>query len=852
MKRRSLLLLIWCLSVLTLTAQNYTLKGQIDEIVHVNENFHLRYTVNSREGSNFVLGTLPGALDKIYGPSQSVSIRTSTINGHTTHSEEVTLTFILSATKTGKYVVPPAQITIGGKTIKSEPLTVQVIDSQSSRGADAGSSSSDNTSSPFFVVASATKRHVMEYEPLLLTYKVCWHPDLQVINLDNITLELQNVFMEAYNDTQQKSPKLETISGRQYVAVDWKQFVIYPQKSGKLDIPSMSLKGYIKQDMPLDPFDPFSATYREVTRQLTIPAVSIDVDPLPDRPTDFSGGVGRFELSATIDKTEIKENTPLTLTVTVKGVGNLNMLKEPVVPFPQSFDTYDTKSTDNFRLTSEGLNGQVSYEFVAVPQRKGSYVIPPARFTYYDLTSKAYKTLTTDSIHVEVLKGDGTTSAIHDYTGQDDVETLGKDIRFIKQGDSPLRRSGETFFASTPYLVYLLVLVLVFFSLFIIFRQRAIENADVVKSRGKNANKVATRRLHKAARLMHDGKAGEFYDEALRALWGYVSDRLNIPASQLSQDNISERLQERSVGEATIGQFLAAIDECEFERYAPGDPKGNMNKVYEKSMTAIESIESSIKKSRAKKSRALLPFIVLALAGSMTVVPSSAATKADGDQAYRDGDYQQAITLYEEVLTAGVSADVYYNLGNAYYRMDDMAHAILNYERALLLSPGDADIRFNLQMARSHTSDKIAPETEMFFVTWYRSLINLMSVDGWAYLSLVALALAIVLLLLYLFSRPLWLRKVGFFGGVFVLLFFLLGNLFGWQQKRALVNRDGAVIMSSEVLVKSTPADNGTDLFVLHAGTKVTVTDNTLPDWKEIRLPDGRKGWVFATDLENI
>jgi len=231
---------------------------------------------------------------------------------------------------------------------------------------------------------------------------------------------------------------------------------------------------------------------------------------------------------------------------------------------------------------------------------------------------------------------------------------------------------------------------------------------------------------------------------------------------------------------------------------------------------------------------------------------SRAVTKADADSAYVAGDYQRAVTLYDSLLQQGVSSELYYNIGNAYYRQDDITHAVLYYERALQLAPGDADVRFNLQMARSKTIDKIVPESEMFFVTWYHSLVSMTSVDGWARTALVCLALAVVLALLYLFANPVWLRKTGFFGAFSVLLLFVLSNVFAFSQKNDLEHRKGAIIMQSAVSVKSTPVKNGTDLFILHEGTKVTITDDTMREWKEVRVADGKQGWVEVSQIEMI
>ena len=478
--------------------------------------------------------------------------------------------------------------------------------------------------------------------------------------------------------------------------------------------------------------------------------------------------------------------------------------------------------------------------------------------TYFDTTSKTYRTVTSEPLTLDVAKGSGP-GAMSDYSGQQDLQELSRDIRYIKTGDVRQQGIDEFFFGSTAYWITLAIMALVFISLFVIFRQRAIENANVTKRRAGKANKVATKRLKKASKLMADNKPGEFYDEVLRALWGYVGDKLNIPVEQLSHDNISQRLSDRGVGEETIAQFIGALDECEFERYAPGDPKGNMNKVYEKAMMAIEQIEGTMKRGKRSEVRGeripqarLLLLFIISLTSYFSPLTSNAATKAEADSAYVRGQYQQAIAQYEALLKQGASADLYYNLGNAYYRTENIPEAVLNYERALLLSPGDRDIRFNLQIARSKTFDKIVPESEMFFVTWYRSLVSMMSVDAWARTALVALALTIILLLVYLFSERIWLRKAGFFGGVVLLLLFMGANIFAWQQKKDLLNRKGAIIFAPSVTVKSTPAANGTDLFILHEGTKVVITDGSMKEWKEIRLADGKEGWIESKHIRVI
>lgn len=236
----------------------------------------------------------------------------------------------------------------------------------------------------------------------------------------------------------------------------------------------------------------------------------------------------------------------------------------------------------------------------------------------------------------------------------------------------------------------------------------------------------------------------------------------------------------------------------------------------------------------------------------LSFVSASAQTKAEADSAYVQERYEQAISLYNKLLETGASASVYYNLGNAYYRTGDMAHAILAYERAYLMEPGDADIRFNLQLARTKTIDKIVPESEMFFITWFRQMIDWYSADQWGRAVVVCFALFVVSLLLYFFAgRMLW-RKVGFGVGVCTLILAVLFHIFAYQHQQKLLVRTHAIVMSSSLTVKSTPSTSGTDLFVLHEGTKVEITDDTMKDWKEIRLADGKVGWVPVKTIERI
>ena len=832
--------------------------------VAAGENFRVAYTINTSDVEEFRMGGVQEGLEVIAGPYTSSQSSYQMINGHTSSSSSVTITYTLYAAKNGSFTIGASHALVGGKRLSSRPVKIQVSGhAQRTNGAPNmhGQDSYDQprmrsagsaiSGSDLFIKVSASKKRVHEQEPILLTYKVYTQVDLT--QLEGKMPDLKGFHTQEVPLPQQKTFHTETVNGRPYKCVTWSQYVMYPQMTGRLEIPSITFKGIVvQQNRNVDPMEAFfngGSGYVEVKKDIKAPGITLQVDPLPQRPANFSGGVGKFNISASLDKKEVKAGEPITLRVVVGGIGNLKLLKQPVVNFPKDFDKYDAKVTDKTRLTANGVEGNMVYDFLAVPRNQGSYTIPSVELTYYDTSKNAYKTIKTQPFKVEVEKGDGTAGESEDFASQD------KDIHTIKLGKVEQHKANEMFFGSFGYWISLLMPLIAFVVLLIVFRRRAIENADIVKKRSNRAGKIATKRLRLANKLMLQGKQGEFYDEVMRALWGYMSYKLNMPAEKLNRDNIRETLGRHFVDDATIEKFTTALDECEFERYAPGDAAGNMNRTFESAMTAIMDIENAINEARKnqKKHPAGYSFVWLLLAMiCFGGTSAKAVTKNNADTEYQKGNYQQAIRDYEEILKNGESAEIYFNLGNAYYRTDNITKAVLNYERARLLSPGDDDINFNLQFARSKTIDKITPQSEMFFVTWYKSLVNFTSVDNWAKTGILCIVMALLLVLLYLFGPQLMLRKIGFFGGLAFFVIFLLSNLFAFQQKQALDNRTGAIIMAPSVNIKKTPAKNSADQFVLHEGTRVDIIDKGMTDWRCIRVGDGREGWIETKAIEEI
>lgn len=852
MRLRQYILYIFLLVTTTISAQRVHCSAP--RSVEVGSKFQIEYVIDASDVSAFRLGNIPEGIEILYGPNQSEVSSYQYVNGHLSGSTTVTVSYVAMATRGGNFTIPPAMVVANGRRMSTESMRVRVNGSApaaataQSRGGGREEKTVGNPGhGDLFILVSASKTHVHEQEPVMLTYKV--YTTLNLTQLNGAMPDLKGFHTQEVKLPQQKNFHMETFRGKTYNTVTWSQYIMYPQMTGSLKIPSITYHGIVmEEDRSEDAFFT-GGGYKEVPRDVTAPGITIQVDPLPAKPKDFSGGVGKFNISAQLAKTEVRAGDPINLRLVLSGTGNLKLVKEPAVQIPSDFDKYDTKITDKTKLSEAGVEGNMIYDYLFVARKEGTYTIPAIRFTYYDTGSNSYKTITTQSFTIKVDKGNGN-GGMSDFDSDEN-----KDIRPIKTGNTSVHKIGDFFFGSVAYWAIIVVLLAVFAFLFYSFRKTVLMRSDIVGMKRNNANKIATRRLRRADELMLKGKSSEFYDEVMRALWGYVSDKLNIPVEHLSSDNISEKLSTLGVDDNTINKFTGALHECEFERYAPGDTKGNMDRTMESAMTAIMEIENSLnERTKAQQHAGSGSALMLMLVAAMMLLPLSAGaiTKQNADNEYAKKNYTQAIADYQELLKDGVSADIYYNLGNAYYRTDNITQALLAYERAHLLSPGDADIRFNLEMARSKTIDKITPQSEMFFVTWYKALVNLMSVDGWAYTACLSLLIAIIAMLFYLFHGNDKVRAGGFYASITFIVIFILANIFAFEQRDLLINRTGAIITSPAVTVKNGPSANAGSAFVIHEGTRVDIIDKSLANWRSIRLADGREGWITTKQLEEI
>ena len=608
--RKIILLLLFITTTFTSWANDkITFTAAAPEVVVSGDQFRLTFTVNSQKVRDFRAPSIKG-FEVLMGPSRSTQSSTQIINGNVTSTSTITFTYILMAEKEGTYSIPGATIVADGNNYTSNSVSIKVLPPDQSAGQSngrGGVSSARNqanagkiTDKELFITATASKSKVYEQEAILLTYKI--YTQVNLTQLHGDMPDLKGFHTQEVELPSQKQWSLEHYNGKNYNTTVYSQYVLFPQQSGKLEIPSITFEGTISQLVASDdPFDAFfngGSNYINIKKNIVTPKLTIDVKELPaGKPTNFSGGVGEFTLSSSISTQELKTNDAVTIKLVISGTGNMKLINTPEVGFPQDFEIYDPKVDNKFNLTREGLTGTKVIEYLAIPRHAGTYTIPAIEFSYFDLKSQAYKTLKTDSYTLNVAKGEGNADqVIANFTSKEDLKVLGKDIRYIKTGNTHLTEKGKYFFGSTSYYVWYIIPLALFIGFMIIYRKQAMENANVAKVRTKKANKVATKRMKNAGKLLAEKKTEAFYDEVLKAMWGYISDKLNIPVSQLSKDNIEEELNKYGVSEDLIKAFISTLNECEFARYAPGNQNEAMDKVYSSAIDIISKMENCIKR----------------------------------------------------------------------------------------------------------------------------------------------------------------------------------------------------------------------------------------------------------------
>lgn len=615
MKKKLLYIMaIMFIAMYSLEAQSdVTFRTICKKQVSVGEQFQVSYELNG-DGKDFRSPNFTN-FEVIGGPFSSTSSSVQIINGSVTKTNTQTYSFHLRAIKEGKFTMPQASITVDKKRITSEPCEINVITSSNGSSYNSGNNRANNNSQvndntrEVFLEAVPSKRKVYMGEQILLTYRIYY-----TIPISQLSVSKSPSYSGFWtkditdnNGTLQQSSVMR--DGKQYNVATIQEIVLFPQKSGTLTIDPLDITclAQIRQQknrsQSYDPFedffgDVFGTSYTNVRKDIKSQPINIEVMPLPtaNQPQSFKGAVGQFTFTSKIDKSELKVNEAFTLTLTVSGKGNIELLELPKPIFPPDFEVYDPKITTSVKDNALGISGSKKAEYIVIPRVAGNFTLEEINFSYFNTSLSKYETLKSDAQQITVNKGEGGSGNNAVYTpGQADIKYLGKDILHINISNNKLSITGMTFYMSTAYIILMCIMIVVFILAVIIFKRRVKLNKDQVSVRNKQATKVAKKRLNNAYNFLKANNQNSFYEEFSQALWGYISDKLNIVRSQLSMDTVKEMMLSKNVSEDIVNEFIELLNSCEYARFAPGDSNKKMDDLYQKGIELITKAEKHLK-----------------------------------------------------------------------------------------------------------------------------------------------------------------------------------------------------------------------------------------------------------------
>lgn len=597
-----ILLFLW--HATGLQAQTFTAAASKTRVA-VGEQFEIQFSINTN-CSGFKAPAALADFDIYSGPNQSTSMQI--INGNV--SQSISLSYILAARKEGKFTIGPATVNVSGKRIESNSLTIEVVkgsgqqqQQQQQQYSQDPTPPSKNADENIFAKTSISKTKCFQGEQITVVHKV--YTRLTLRGFQDVKFPAYNGFWSQDVPAQQQVDLVpENIDGVIYNVAELKKTYLFPQRSGTLEIEPMEVQCVVRQrsNRPAQSiFEQFFGTggYEDVVYNLKSKPVKIEVSPLPekDKPAGFSGAVGNYSFKAAVSKEKVKENEALSLTVSINGKGNLKLIDPPSFSFPEDFETYDPKTSDNVSVSGGSVSGTKSFEYLVIPRHEGEYTISPLAFSYFDPEKRSYVTLPSPEFRITVEKGkDGDQAVMLNAPAvKEDVKMLGSDIRYIKTNNIVLTEKTGSFFGSVGFYAALTTPLLLFIGFLAARRRHIRQNSDIAAVKSRKATRMARKRLALAEKHLGAGRKPEFYDEVFRALYGYLSDRLNLPVSDLSKDSITTKLKVRNVSDDACQQLMATLSDCEFARYAPASVSGDLQQVFTRTVELITRIEDEIK-----------------------------------------------------------------------------------------------------------------------------------------------------------------------------------------------------------------------------------------------------------------
>ena len=594
-----------------------TLTVSAKKQVVVGERFQVVFEANA-EGKNFSAPSFEG-FTVVGGPFTSTSSSFQMVNGSMSHSVKCTYTFALQAYQEGTFHVGSATLNVKGKKVSSEPFDIKVIPDDGSHAAPSGGGdaagqgrSQQNTNDPqvsgkdLFLNVIPSKKSVYVGDQVVLTYKIYTKVPVSSLSVERMPSYAGFWTKDISDNSNSLRQNSEYINGIEYTTAEVQKTVIVPQRAGKLTIDPMIIECVAQvrtesnRQRSMDPFeaffnDPFfNRNIVNVKKELTSQTLTLEVKSLPEngKPASFAGAVGNYNFKSEIDKTELSTNEAFTLTLTVSGTGNVELLQMPTPVFPPDFEVYDPKVTTSVNPTSNGLSGTKKAEFLVIPRRAGSFTIPAVEFSYFNPANETYQTLQSEPYEIKVEKGAGSDDGGGIYaSNQEDIKYLGSDVRHIMTGDPHLKPTSTVFFGSSAYYVALLALLVIFIVLLFVLKKREQLTKDTAANRNRKADKVARGRLKNAYQYLKAKDQEKFYIEMSQALWGYIADKTGIERSKLSMDTVSETMKAKNVPDELTQQFVDTLNNCEFARFAPGNAEEKMDDLYQRGIDVISKAE---------------------------------------------------------------------------------------------------------------------------------------------------------------------------------------------------------------------------------------------------------------------
>ncbi len=574
--------------------------------VAVGETFRIEFALNaSPDDDSFAPPALNG-FDIIAGPAVSRGSSVQIINGSMTKSTNYTYTYVVIASNAGANTIGAASVVVDGKKITTKPIPIEVVaeSSSASQGSSqaGGSSQGDRIAEDDVLLRTViSRKSLFKGEPLRATVKL--YSRVAIAGAENEKMPTFNGFWSQDIKNNNREVQRETYNGKVYETQDLYDYLLYPQQSGKLTIEpaSMTVVAQVRiRSRNVDPF--FGGGYEvvNVRREIATPAITIDVKELPaGAPASFSGAVGNFTMESTLSSESISTNSSLSYTVRIAGSGNLSLLQAPSVTLPPTFEQYNVKTTESINTNRNGATGYKQFEYPIIPRAEGEYEVQPTKFSFFNTQSMKYETLESPIYNIVILPDSAATASgsgsVRRSISREDVKLLGEDIRFIKLGSADLSQESAPFILSKGYYISLSAIFALFAALYIFIRRRIKESHNSSLVRGKRANKVAVQRFKAAKGYMTSSNERAFYNEVLSAIWGYMSDKFNIPVANLTKESVRKELARRGASQDTIACFSEITTTCDEAQYSPM-ASSQMNEVYAAALKLISNIETEIKR----------------------------------------------------------------------------------------------------------------------------------------------------------------------------------------------------------------------------------------------------------------